>query len=422
MKNGCLTPDALADLVRGNPTPEDEQHLSGCESCRRRVTLVRRIASAGLTPIADLTAEVDDLVARLLATPRATWWKAVREADFQREDVARRLLTLALDARFRDRRLSVALAQATTTIVDAIESRAIAELRFEAWKFLSAILREAGRYAELPRAFTQAAEAAAATRDPDVAHASVLLSRALYYSEPDIWKPRKAAALLNRAERVFALRDASRLHALRIARAFLLFRSGDMHAAREAFAAVLAATPEHDREAYLNALINSMWVRVELHDSGIDVERALKLIIEESEAAGRLVAVTRTYWMMGRVQLLRGEYGTAAGLLKGAMESIGDVDSSIRIGLDALQALLLADRYQDAHALARELASAAIALDRSEPSRRRDLTSQVLAYLREAAQRQALTADLVTECAYYLDRIARQPPVQFVPPMPLTEM
>jgi hypothetical protein len=106
MKGACLTPDALADLVRGNATAEDEQHLNECEACRRRMTLVRRIAAAGLTPIAGITAEVDDLVARLLAAPRATWWRVVRESDFQREDVAC-ALTLALDARFRDRQLSV---------------------------------------------------------------------------------------------------------------------------------------------------------------------------------------------------------------------------------------------------------------------------------------------------------------------------
>ncbi len=93
-----------------------------------------------------------------------------------------------MDARLRDRPVAVDLAKAATTIVDLCDSPDMAELRFEAWKFSSAILREAGRYAELPTAFLKAAEAAPTTSNPELAHASVLLSRALYYSEPDIWK------------------------------------------------------------------------------------------------------------------------------------------------------------------------------------------------------------------------------------------
>lgn len=424
MRDACLTADEIADLARGIATADDEHHLSRCEACMRRVTLVRRIASAGLAQIAEVAAEVDDLVERILAAPRSTWWKLVREPEFQREDVGRRVLSLAVDARLRDRQRAVDLAKAATTIIDAVDSRDVADLRFEAWKFSSAILREAGRYAELPGAFLKAAEAAPATSNPELAHASLLLSRALYYSERDIWRPKKAAALLDRAERVFARYDPGRTYALRTARAFLLFRSGNLCAAREAFAALVAATLENDREAYLDALFNLTAVRVELGETGVDIGDALKQLLtdENRTAAGRAVTVAHTHWLMGRVSLIRGEYNTAARLLQGAIDTIGDSESSIRIGLDVVQALLLGDQFREAYALARNLASTAVALDRREPSRRHDLTSQVLAYLREAAQRQALTADLVTECAHYLDRITRQLPVPFVPPMPLTEM
>lgn len=195
-----------------------------------------------------------------------------------------------------------------------------------------------------------------------------------------------------------------------------------MVAAGAAFATLVTTTPTSDREAYLYALINVMWVRVESGEAGAEIEQTLTLIIEEKHAAGRTVPVARTHWLMGRVNLIRGDYDSAVKSLSTAMTMIGDSDSSIRIGLDAIQALLLGDRSHEAYTLARELASAAIALDRREPSRQHDLTSQVVAYLREAAQRQALTADLVTDCARYLDRIMRQPPFEFVPPMPLTEM
>lgn len=418
----CLSSDALADFVRGNATDDAASHVTACRACTRRLALLRRAVSAGLGTIAEVAEEVDELVARLMTAPRGTWWRTVRDNEYLRPDVARRLLSLAMDARLRDRPLAVDLAKAATTIVDLCDSPEMAELRFEAWKFSSAILREAGRYAELPTAFLKAAEAAPATSNPELAHASVLLSRALYYSEPDIWRPKKAAALLDRAERVFAACDASRMHALRTARAFLLFRAGDMRAAREAFVALLAMTPESDRETYLYAMSNLIGVCVELLEAGPEIEQVLVLLIEENKAAGRAVTVAHAHWLLGKVNLIRGEYDTAVELLTGAMETIGDSNASIRIGLDAIQALLLGDRFHEAHALARALASAAVALDRREPSRRHDLTSQVVAYLREAAQRQALTADLVTECARYLDRITRQPPFEFIPPMSLTEM
>jgi hypothetical protein len=418
----CLSSDALADFVRGGGTGDDATHVAGCPICTRRLILLRGALAAGMDSIAEVAEEVDDLVARLRVASRNTWWRTVRENEYRRPDVARRLLSLAMNERLRDRPLAVDLTKAATTIVDSCDSPGIAELRFEAWKFASTVLREAGRYEELPAAFLRAAEAASATSNPELAHASVLLARALYYSEPDIWRPKKAAALLDRAERVFLRCDIARMHGLRTARALLLFRSGNMCAAREAFVALVTTTPESDREAYLSALINLMWVHVELGETGTEIQHTLARIIEENEAAGRTVPVARTQWLMGRVHSIRGEHGPAVQWLSAAMTMIGDSDSSIRIGLDVIQALLLGDRFHEAYALARELASAAIALDRREPSRRHDLTSQVLAYLREAARRQALTADLVTECVNYLDRITRQPPFEFVPPMPLTEM
>jgi hypothetical protein len=214
----CLTADAIGSFVRGNGTDDQADHVAACATCTRRLTLLRRVLSAGADPVTDVLDEVDDLVARLMAAPRNTWWRTVREDEYRRPDIARRLLSLAMHARLRDRLLAVDLAKATTTVVDLCDSPGVEELRFEAWKFASAILREAGRYAELPTAFLKAAEAAPATSNPELAHASVLLSRALYYSEPDIWKPKKAAALLDRALTLAAAaldrREPSRRHDL----------------------------------------------------------------------------------------------------------------------------------------------------------------------------------------------------------------
>lgn len=423
-RRSCLSEEGLANFIRGTSTEDDQRHVVECETCTRRVSFLRRIDSAGLATIADIAAEVVDLVAKLFAAPRSTWWKLILEPEYRRPDVARRLLSLGVDARLRDRQLAVDLAKAATTIVDRLVRGVhdVADLRFEAWKFASAVFRESGRYTETESAFVSAEDAAKVASDPELAQASVLLSRALFHAEPDVWNPEEAAALLDRAELVFAQRDTARLQTAITARAFLLFRSGDTAAAREKFRIVLAATPKTDRESYLNALSNLMWVRVELREADSELEQTIAFLIEENMALGRAVQVARARWMMGRVRVVLGEYDAAVTLLRTSMAGIGDDDSSIRIGLDAIEALLLDERHEEAFDLARKLASVAVALDKREPSRRHGLTADVFAYLREAAQRQVLTADLVADVARYIDRITRQRPFDFIPPMSLADM
>lgn len=420
----CLSAEAIAHLVRGLADEDDERHVANCQSCARRVAFIRRVASAGIGPIADSVAEVDALIARLLAAPRHTWWKVISDPDYRRIEVVQRLLRLTLDARLRDRDLAVELAKTATAVVDALagSAREIADLRFEAWKLSSAIFRERGRYTECAAAFVKGEEAAQAASDPELAQASIHLSRALFLAEPDVWRPEEASALLDRAEPVFARRDPDRMLAAMTARAFLLFRSGALVSARDEFAAVLEATPITDRDSHLNALSNLMGARVELRDADEEVEQAITSLMEENSELGRAVQVARARWLMGRVQMIRGGYDAAVEWFRAAMAGIGDGDSSIRIGLDLINALLLGGYDDMALAFARELASEAVALDQREPSRRRALTAEVFAYVREAAQRGALTADLVEQVARYVDRIHRQPPFEFIPPMPLTDM
>lgn len=420
----CLSVQSMADLVRGNATEDDRRHSIECATCARRLALLRRLRSAAPGPIAEAVEEVEEVVTRFLTTPRSNWWREVKERQYRRPEVARRLLRLGVDARLRDLELAVDLAKAATRIGDLLADRVphVAELRFETWKFSSAVLREAGRYDETEAALVCAAEAARVTSDPELAQASVFLSRALLCAERDIWRPDEAAALLDRAETVFSRRDPARMQAVLTTRAFLFFRSGDIRAASETFHGILEQTAKTDHEDYLNALSNCMVARVELREAAADVEPAIAFLIEENMALGRSVQVACARWMMGRLHVIRGDYNAAIDLLRTAMITIGDSDSSIRFGLDMIEALLLDSRHHEAFELARELATAAVALEQREPSRRHGLTAQVFAYLREAAQRQMLTADLVVDAARYLDRITRQRPFAFVPPMPLVDM
>jgi tetratricopeptide (TPR) repeat protein len=368
----CLSAEELADFLRGVGAQDDKRHVASCDACTRRVSLLRRSLSAGAEPITDIVTEVDELVTTLLAAPRGTWWKRVLEPEYRRADIARRLLSLCVDARLRDRPLAVEFAKAATAIVDRLvrDVPETADLRFEAWKFYSAVLREAGRYAETEVAFTRAEAAAPATSDPELSQASMLLSRALFCAELDVWKPEEATALLDRAEPLFARHDASRLKDVVAVRGLLLFRAGDIRAAYERFSVVLETTPRADREGYLNALMNVTCVRVELRDINAEAEQSISLLIAENMALGRAVQVARARWMMGKLHVLRGNYDAAVDLMRAAMDEIGDSDSWIRIGLDTIEALLLARRDDEVQKLLPELAVTAITLDDREPSRR----------------------------------------------------
>ncbi len=418
----CLSSEALADFIRGSGTEGDQRHVAGCEACTRRVSFLLRIVAAGADPIADIAAEVDELVNKLLAAPRKTWWKVVLEPEYRRPDVARRLLSLSLAAKLRDPQLAVAYAQSATAIVDRIEGEGVADLRFEVWKLASARLREASRYAETETALEKADVAARAASDPQLAQASVALSRALFFIEPDVWRPEEAGALLDRVEQIFAERAPERMRGALTVRAQLLFRSGEISAARRAFATVLNATPGGDRELYLDAASNLLWTRVELRESDDETEQAIRHLLDENTSLGRKVQVARALWMMGRINIIRGEYDRAVESLRVAMRTIGDSDTSVRVGLDMVEALLLDESYDEALRLARELAATTAALDEREPNRRHALTAQVFAYLREAAHRHAWTPQLVVDLGRYIDRIARQRPVDFIPPMPLSAM
>ncbi|HEV7763436.1 MAG TPA: hypothetical protein VGQ76_00405 [Thermoanaerobaculia bacterium] len=372
--------------------------------------------------ISEVLHEMDDLLTRLIAARRHPW-RVIREPEFQRPELVRFILTRVFHERHRDPSLALDLAKVATDIVETLPAIEVGGLRFQSWIYTASLLRERARYGEAEEALAQAESASHSAADPEVALASIWLSRALLCAEPDVWKPAEAEAWLDQAETVSVTRgDAGRLVSIQTARAFLLFRSGDLQGARQKFEALLDATSITSREAHLNALSNLMRVRVELGEADHDVELEVQRLIDENDAIGQVVPAAHARWMMGRVDMILGRYHHAVELFKRASEEIDDADASLRIGLDAAEALLLDGRHSDGQRLAQDLASAAVALDQREPSRRRALTAQVLAYLKAAAQREAWTPDLVADLGRYVDQITRQRPFDFIPPMPLADM
>jgi tetratricopeptide (TPR) repeat protein len=271
------------------------------------------------------------------------------------------------------------------------------------------LLREVARYEKCGEAFVVAEEAAALASDPELSHAIVPLSRALLNIEPDVWRPEEARALLERAERAFARRDPDRLMRTKTVRGMLALRSGDFDGAASVFAEVLASTPRDKEDAYADALRNSLWAAVQAGRMSEDLSSQIDALEAIDERRGRYLNVLRDRWMQGLVYLAAARHEKSVALLRDSMrgfEARGDPDVAVRVGIDAVRALLASERYKGCVELCRDLVSRSVGLDQREPTRRRALTAEAITYLRDAAQRESLTDDLVQSVGAYVDRIS----------------
>jgi hypothetical protein len=415
----CPGPEELASYADGSGSIEVRTHV---ESCRRCATRLRFLAAPdgerGL--VEEAAREAEASVRRLLSEPPHRWPLLAGADEFRSVAVAHRLLRVAIETREAgDLRTAVAAADAVTVIADAetVDHFDAAELRFDAWKYRSAFLRELGDYEAAKAAFAHADDASAFVADPVLARASIALARAMLCAEPDVWQPEEAAALLDGAERVFAARRDERLRAARTVRAMLLLRSGDAAFARAIFENVLAAVPSVDEPARADALANVLAAAVEMADWDL-AERIQPQVAAINRRLGRTIHSARDRWEEARIARGRNDHAGAVHAASQAsreFEALGMVDDAIRAGLIAVYSLAVEGELDAALELNRSLVEKAIALDRKQPSRRHALTAEALTYLRELAQRRMLTGDAISEIESYLDRIFTRPPVNFRP-------
>ncbi len=424
----CLPAEILARHVRGDlegkAAQDSREHVDQCARCADRAALLNRVWRVGAARIGDLLEEVDTIVARILAQPAHRWPLIVREPENRRADVARRLLAYAADERGRSSLRAAAASEAAVVITDmlAAEARDTADLRFEALKCHSALLREAGRLGETRAVLVRAEEAAERTSDPELARGSILLSRALICSEPDVWEPEAGLALLDRTDEIFARRDIERFRRARTVRAMILARSGEAHAAKRIFETVLAETPPSERDAYADALANTARANF---DCG-DLERASELLAGAAaidRRHGRAVNLAHDAVIRARIHGARGQFDAMFETASEAMDdfrALGLEHFSIRVGLLAIRALVAQERFEEAMALARSMAERSMALDAHAPGERHSRTAEAMSYLRELAQRRELTVDVVGKVETYVDAISERRPFAFRPPVPLT--
>lgn len=426
----CLPPAIAAAYVSDELDPAAEadvqEHLAGCVACRDCVAILRRIFAAG-SAVAEAIEEVGSLVERLLSEPDHRWPLLANEPEYHRWDVVRRLLALAVEERERNTRRAAQMARTAGAIAELLpdHEHGVHDLRFEAAKLESALLREAGRYTECRAALERADRAADRVRDVRLARAAVFLSRALICAEPDIWEPEEALELLDAAERVYRQRrNPERLRAALTVRGMVLFRMGRAAEARARFEEVLERTQSSDELAYADAHANLAQALLETGDFTA-AERSVKIATTANMRHGRPVDKARNIAVEARLQQSLDNHEEAVRHAEHAMhefESCNSSDEAVRAGLIAVQSLLVLQEDDRARLLTIRLAEKSADLDQREPSRRRALTAQAFAYLRQLAVRASLTPDIVGLVRTYLQKLVVKPATSFVPPMPLTEM
>jgi len=369
----CLSPRLLAKVASGiSPVdPSALQHIENCEVCSRRVDFLRRCLAEDIDELASEADQTTALLAELEARPRARWHRQIVSRRFRRPSLVRRLLVLALAARAHDTRIALAYSNAATIIVDLLinDGPPLADLRFDAWRYHSTLLREMGQFQRFLKAFATACDAAKATSDPELSEATTLLAHALYFIEPDVWHPDEGRVLLERAERIFRRRDPRKLQHVKTAYGMLAYRAADYEKAAAIFEEVLASTSRDDVSAYTDALGNylSAFIRcghsTDVASRRIDVLEALDL------HHGWQINVLRDRWQRGFLLFARGKAGEAARLLRDTaleFKTLGHTDTAIRVGADAIRALVRDQQYDAANELAGILTSEATAWEQRE--------------------------------------------------------
>ncbi|HET8774842.1 MAG TPA: hypothetical protein VFP80_13655 [Thermoanaerobaculia bacterium] len=428
----CVTVDVLARIIAGEIPPDEqestERHGARCARCAEKIAAARELASVSDvgSHIGSMREQIEAVVATLLQCPVHRWSMEAREAPYASSEVARRLLTMADDARRVNRRRAFSLADASVEAANAALAAGgdagAALVLADALKMCSILFYESGSVA-LAFAALDRAEAALA----DLPHASnerarLLYARAYILSGADVWKPEEAEALLTECRRMWselgnasALRDALELSAI------IRHRAGD-HAAALALLLPMLPAASAERRAALRRNVAVAALRLG------DLETAERFTGEAlamDAAAGARVDVARDRWLRGCVAMERGRFEEALPDLQHARSVFHEdaqADTELRVRVDIVTATLGADPDADVTRECSRMWKDSRHLDERETSRARAFTCDALLFLREQAARRALTAADVAYVAAYLGANAATRAVPFVPPVPTRVM
>lgn len=420
----CPHPAKLLQLVSDG---EYVPHLRECEKCRTFVDAATKAVRAFSDP-SELEAAVRVQIEEVLRDTPERRWSSVfldsRNTHLHRSVVVRDLRRRADELSGANPRQALSLSAAAVNVSDAMVAAGnppAPELRFDALKLHSSLLREMGALDEALSVLGRAWAVADETEHREQYRATLSLCGAIIYAEPDLANFREAINLAEAAATVLDVcGDQRRAVIARHTKAYALTVMNRFEAAVPLLRGVVdeivdAGGSAHDA-AIAHALLALCYVRLGLYGDALDHARIaehMHVELRETVDAARAAHVAaRAIAGLGQFAAVREEFTRTADIVFQA----GLFDVWCLLRLDYITAALADDGGADVRADAEGVARVAMTIGTTESTQRRRFTAEACNYLRLIATRDMLTYEVAEYVRNYVDRNAKQKPVKFIPP------
>jgi len=420
----CPHPAKLLQLISGG---EYVPHLRECAKCRAFVDAATEAVDA-FNDTSELEAAVRAEIDALFADAPEHRWGLMfldsRNTHLHRSVVVRDLLLRAEKLSGSKPRQALNISSAAISVCDAmtaVDRPPAPELRFEALKLHSSLLRDVGMLDEALSVLGRAWTVADATEHREQYRATLSLCAAIIYVEPDLAKFDEAINLAESAAAVLDVcGDQRRAVIARHTKAYALAVRDRFEAAVPLLRGVVeeileAGGTTHDA-AMAHALLAWCYVQLGRFGEALDHARIAEHLHSERgetiDAARAAHVAARAIAGMGRFDDVRDEFTRAADVVFRAERF--DVWCVLR--LDYIAAALAADECADVRADAEGVARVAMTVGTTDSTLRRRFAAEACDCLRRVATRDALTYEIAEYVRKFIERNAKQRPVKFTPP------
>jgi tetratricopeptide (TPR) repeat protein len=396
-----------------------ERHIAGCAACRRQIAVAKELLAEGSQDVAPAIGAWLD--AYLSEIPEHRWPSLVADDARLRHKVVALELSAKADSLYdRDPHKGLMYAMTATVIYEwlaASGETVAAERRAASWRDQASFMLRCGRYGEYERAIERAYELAGDSNDPEHERAVLDLSRAIAFSEPDIGRLDEAIALLKSCTPVFESRgDTKRFRIAALRRGDILMANSDIGGAADIYEALMRAASLNER-AHLTCRLGWCANEAGKHAQALAMGIASRALF--ASQADR-VQIAFADWLIGEALSRTERFSEALEVLAAAERELSQLEmwhQWISVRLTRVGTMLewgaSGNRVRD---FCEEAAEVSIALDHREPSRRHNCTAEAMAFLRENARRESLTAGMVEHVRAYVRRASMRPVPRFVPP------
>ena len=437
--------ETLLTLMESDRSASDA-HLTSCAACAQKLDTFRTITDVlhehdvwdkapvradpvaativNLRAFADRMAfedaAADAILPQLLAGPREQWMpRLMAHPEWRTAGVVRRLVGAAYTATSTVPLDGLEIAGLCTEIADHLDSSvfragAVEKLRGAAWRERAYALFYVGRYAEALVAADRADTAFRACVVDEYDRARVAIIRTLSLRAMEDFTGAMPSARFSTD--VFArFADSVRVVSATLAQAQLHYSRGEYGRAIEILRPVEVrlrqSTDARSHASVLNTLGTCLWRNGQLEEALIDHETAAMLF----DALELPTESARCRWNIASILVLAGHFDEARVRLESLRKTFGDLgmtSEATLVSLEVAELLLTGNDFEEVERICHTAMRAFEATGLSYTSRA--LTA--LAYLREAAQRKAVSSAAVRHVREYIRRLPAAGQLLFAPP------